>query len=127
MAGLVQSNSNCPMTGNDICYNSHSSIRPFQNRSKVQLPLNQTNYWPIGHQACFICDDLNVPMSGLLVKECILCYLSMQCSYKDARVIQNNSYGSKKGPRNRMVFQGLYICHTMSLGCLCRTCAQVTL
>ena len=38
--------SNCPMIGNDICYNSHSPIRTFQNRSnlKVIVTLNQTNY-----------------------------------------------------------------------------------
>ena len=57
------------MTGIDICYNSRSSIKTFQNRSKVIAILNQTNY--IGQLAIRpvlyirICDDLNVPMTGL--------------------------------------------------------------
>ena len=58
--------SNCPMTGIDICYNSHSSIKTFQNRNKVIAILNQTNY--IGQLAIspvLYIYDLNVPMTGL--------------------------------------------------------------
>ena len=69
--------SNCPMKGNDICYNSHSSIITFQNRNKVIAiePNQLLANWP---SDCFICDDLNVPMSGLLVKECMFCYNAVQ-------------------------------------------------